>query len=246
MNLNFYNILKSNINDSQSIIKKKYYKLCKKYHPDKNNNKSSNHIKKINLAYEVLGDPDKRAKYNIYILKKQKSNIDHLNMLFIIYNTLTNDILKILLKQSITHYLTIKQSINVKFQDFYNGAKQKVRIITKNYNDHTLDSDIEFYFKLDNNSFTFEQKGDIFQNFQGNVHITINIDYTDYQQFQIINNKLFCQCSQNNNFIELPNNDILDITNAKWSNSKLGIICTIPNYGLLQNYRRDYLTLYKN
>ena len=66
MNLNFYNILNCNINDTQSVIKKNYYKLCKKYHPDKNNNKSSNRIKKINLAYEVLGDPDKRKKYITY------------------------------------------------------------------------------------------------------------------------------------------------------------------------------------
>ena len=65
--MNFYNILNSNINDSQKDIKKNYYKLCKKYHPDKNYNNQSDHIKKINLAYEVLGDPQKRNKYLILI-----------------------------------------------------------------------------------------------------------------------------------------------------------------------------------
>jgi len=245
MNLNFYNILNCNINDTQSVIKKNYYKLCKKYHPDKNNNKSSNRIKKINLAYEVLGDPDKRKKYNKYISKKHKSNKDHLNMLFILYKTLSNNILKILLKQSIYHYLTINQTVNVKFKDFYNGAKQKVRIITKNYNDTSLNSDIEFYFQLDKIKFTFTEKGDIYENFKGDINININIDYTNYEQFHILNDKLFYQITNENYLIDLPNDDILDVNKVKWSNSKLGPIASIPNYGLLKNSRRDYLTIYK-
>ena len=85
--MNFYNILNSNIDDSQKDIKKNYYKLCKKYHPDKNYNNQSDQIKKINLAYEVLGDPQKRRKYNKFVLKNQKSNLDYLNMLYLFYKT---------------------------------------------------------------------------------------------------------------------------------------------------------------
>ena len=47
MNLNFYNILNCNINDTQSVIKKNYYKLCKKYHPDKNNNRDNDYTKLV-------------------------------------------------------------------------------------------------------------------------------------------------------------------------------------------------------
>jgi curved DNA-binding protein CbpA len=244
--MNFYNILNSNINDSQKDIKKKYYKLCKKYHPDKNYNNQSDHIKKINLAYEVLGDSEKRNKYNKFILKNQKSNLDYLNMLFLFYKTVSNNILQILLKKTILSYLTITQTINVKFEDFYNNNNHKVTIITKNYNNHN-DSNHEIVFTLNDTNKFFHKKGDIYESFQGDINININIDYSNYLQFQIVNDKLFCECTKKTQFIELPNNDILDIANVKWDHSKIGTICTIPNYGLFINkYRRDYLTLYKN
>ena len=53
MNLNFYKILHCRVNDSQSIIKKNYYKLCRKYHPDRNKNNTEEHIKKI-IREEII------------------------------------------------------------------------------------------------------------------------------------------------------------------------------------------------
>ena len=117
--MNFYKILNSDINDTQSVLKKKYYKLCKKYHPDKNKKNSDEKIKKINLAYEVLGDPDKRKQYNKYLLKKDKSKCDYLNMLYILHNTIFNDTLKFLIEKAIINYLNINQTIKINFSDFY-------------------------------------------------------------------------------------------------------------------------------
>lgn len=47
-------------------IKKAYRQLVRKYHPDANpgNKEAEEHFKKINQAYEVLGDPQKKAQYD--------------------------------------------------------------------------------------------------------------------------------------------------------------------------------------
>ncbi len=51
---------------SPEEIKKTYRKLAKKYHPDttKGDKKSEEKFKEVNEAYEVLGDADKKAKYD--------------------------------------------------------------------------------------------------------------------------------------------------------------------------------------
>src|SRR3954454_2078021 len=51
---------------SQKEIKAAYRKLARKHHPDVNQGDTSaeGRFKEINEAYEVLGDPDKRKKYD--------------------------------------------------------------------------------------------------------------------------------------------------------------------------------------
>lgn len=51
---------------SQDDIKKAFRKLAVKYHPDKNpdNKEAETKFKEINEAYDVLGDADKRKKYD--------------------------------------------------------------------------------------------------------------------------------------------------------------------------------------
>lgn len=66
-----YAILGLNKNATDDEIKKAYKKLAKKYHPDLNRDKSEEEkkaaeaqMKKINVAYDILKDPDKRARYD--------------------------------------------------------------------------------------------------------------------------------------------------------------------------------------
>ncbi len=62
----YYNVLGVKRDASADDIKKAYRKLARKYHPDVNQGDSAAEakFKEINEAYEVLGDADKRQKYD--------------------------------------------------------------------------------------------------------------------------------------------------------------------------------------
>ena len=61
-----YAILGVNKASSQDEIQKAYRQLAKKLHPDLNpgNKKTEEEFKKVSAAYDVLGDADKRARYD--------------------------------------------------------------------------------------------------------------------------------------------------------------------------------------
>ena len=62
----YYEVLGLSRNASDEEIKKAYRKLAREYHPDVNpgNNEAETKFKEVSEAYEVLRDPQTRARYN--------------------------------------------------------------------------------------------------------------------------------------------------------------------------------------
>ena len=68
----YYKTLGVSKTASASDIKRAYRKLAREHHPDRHSGdkKAEDRIKEINEAYEVLGDPEKRRKYDQLLLKR--------------------------------------------------------------------------------------------------------------------------------------------------------------------------------
>ena len=62
----YYKILGVDKKSSQKDVKAAYRKLARKWHPDVNPDdlEAQERFKDINEAYQVLGDEDKRRKYD--------------------------------------------------------------------------------------------------------------------------------------------------------------------------------------
>ena len=78
---NYYKILEVDRDASSEVIEKAYKALVKKYHPDLQEsnmrNEAEEKIKLVNEAYEVLSNPDSRAKYDETLKQSEVSEEDY-------------------------------------------------------------------------------------------------------------------------------------------------------------------------
>ncbi len=75
---NYYKILGIDRTASSAVIKKAYYQLARRYHPDRHPNNPEIVIRfaEINEAYDVLGDLDNRLKYSMLLSYSKKHKED--------------------------------------------------------------------------------------------------------------------------------------------------------------------------
>lgn len=133
--MNYYQILHIDKNSTCREIKKHYYQLAKKYHPDKNNNNSQKceDFKLLSEAYSTLSNPKKRYLYDLELLLKEYSFLnDSFQFQF-------NDEELILIHE---YYSKFINSTEIRFlkiiyqslpQHIKNKLKQKINIFHKNF-----------------------------------------------------------------------------------------------------------------
>ncbi|KAK4002767.1 hypothetical protein OUZ56_004569 [Daphnia magna] len=62
---NFYRVLGVESNASLADMKQRYHQLCLKYHPDKNQGANNEDFIKVQLAFQVLSDPNLKQHYDV-------------------------------------------------------------------------------------------------------------------------------------------------------------------------------------
>ena len=132
MNDEYYKILEIDKNADENDIKKSYRKLAMKYHPDKNpNNKEAEEkFKKINEAYEILSDKDKRKKYDLY--GKDFNNVSNISPedIFKTFFNINGDFFNFnnFNKNQPRKPKTIYKEVIFNLEDFYNGITKKFKV----------------------------------------------------------------------------------------------------------------------
>lgn len=147
----YYEILEVSEKASNEIIKKAYNIFVKKYHPDvvPQNEKAfaEEKIKKINEAYEILSNPEKRKAYDeeLYLLREEENRIKYANQF-------QNSVVKENTANSQIVNSNITNQINLEYQrmqqEIQNELRKKAQEdYTKAYHDYLRNLGFKIRYK---------------------------------------------------------------------------------------------------
>jgi DnaJ-domain-containing protein 1 len=78
--IDYYEVLEISPNASDEILKKAYYRLVQKYHPDRFHSSNKEYATRRNRllqeAYHILSDPMQRRRYDIRLAEKTRIHED--------------------------------------------------------------------------------------------------------------------------------------------------------------------------
>jgi DnaJ-class molecular chaperone len=111
-----YTILDIDTNCSFKDIKKAYYILAKQEHPDKNGDAEK--FKKINNAYKILIDPNKRNNYDAFGIIDEMDNNDSINIFSSFFQDIDDDFIET------SENIII--NIDVSYLDIFNGIEKNI------------------------------------------------------------------------------------------------------------------------
>ncbi len=144
----YYDILGVNKNSTKSEIKKSYYKLARKYHPDKApSDKEEEYNKKfqeISNAYEVLSDDEKKNVYDKFGKEGMKMSGNQQRDPFDIFSQFFNNSgfsfgnmnstrssNNSFVKKQTKKSTPVLHQVNISLEDLYNGKNIKLKITKK-------------------------------------------------------------------------------------------------------------------
>jgi len=193
MNSDLYSILEISKDASEKDIKKAYRKLTLQYHPDRNNSSNAEEkIRKINEAYEVLGDKERRIMYDKGANQSgfpfgafhfsQGQGVDIFNIFFnggipqqqsfrMFHNGVPQQMKPSPMLQTLT--LTLEQS--------FKGCSVEIKIDRKVSVGPSISYETETFnifipAGIDQEQFIIQEKGNVIENCKGDVIINIYVE----------------------------------------------------------------------
>ena len=132
---NYYDILGVPRGADQKEIRQAFRRLARKYHPDLNpgDEKAERRFKQINEAYEVLSDPDKRKKYDLYGERRKRARRYEADSGFDLFGGL-EDLFDPFRRRAGTATATrrrVEAPVTVTLEEAYSGTKRHVTVTAR-------------------------------------------------------------------------------------------------------------------